>query len=266
MSTPLVDIPLPYGVTVESEQGDRMMKTIGNDPRVGNISLGLTAGPCRVAASYRGPEEAVLQLVNGNSVTQLATIPAGGGHAPSWSPSVRASGTESVSISAHPQREESPVLSRCTRSRPSPAGGGVGGADHGACRRAVRGGKKPDHEAGVPHEGQPDLRVFGGRGVRRDCHVGWYSCGEYAPQVGRLNGWATEPHEPRARRSDLQLVGCGAASGNGARRVGKPGPARVLHHQRGNGRPRPGHYPNNPRQPHPGYRGGNLVAGGGWCR
>lgn len=79
MSTPLVDIPLPYGVTVESEQGDRMMKTIGNDPRVGNISLGLTAGPCRVAASYRGPEEAVLQLVNGNSVTQLATIPAGGG-------------------------------------------------------------------------------------------------------------------------------------------------------------------------------------------
>lgn len=79
MTTPEVEIVMPYGITVESKPGDRMMKPVKDHPkRFGTSSLSLVDGPCRVAASYRGPEGGLLQLVNGNSVTVIGKIPSGG--------------------------------------------------------------------------------------------------------------------------------------------------------------------------------------------
>ena len=77
MSTPIVDIPLPYGVTVEGA-GSRNARIVTNSAQTSSdIALKLPDGPCRVAASWDGPES--VRLVHSGHGYPVV-IPAGGGY------------------------------------------------------------------------------------------------------------------------------------------------------------------------------------------
>ena len=79
MSTPIVDIPLPYGVTVEGA-GSRNARIVTNSAQTSSdIALKLPDGPCRVAASWDGPES--VRLVHSGHGYPVV-IPAGG--VPLW--------------------------------------------------------------------------------------------------------------------------------------------------------------------------------------
>lgn len=80
MTTP-VDIVMPYGVTVVGD-GSNYPAIDGDHPRkVTGSSIELTPGPCKVSASWEGPDRAILQVSNGGKTRSLATIPekTGGG-------------------------------------------------------------------------------------------------------------------------------------------------------------------------------------------
>lgn len=73
MTTP--NIVMPYGVTVESS-GDRNAQIVTNSAQASsNIALKLPDGPCRVAASWDGPES--VRLVHSGHGYPVE-IPAGG--------------------------------------------------------------------------------------------------------------------------------------------------------------------------------------------
>lgn len=76
MSTPVdLNIVMPYGVTVESD-GSRNARIVTNSAQTSSdIALKLPDGPCRVAASWDGPE-AVRLVHTGHGYP--VTIPAGG--------------------------------------------------------------------------------------------------------------------------------------------------------------------------------------------
>lgn len=75
MST-VVDIPLPYGVTVEGDGVARQVNPVTESKYASRHLVELLPGPCRVAVSWSGPESVRLTLAG---VGYPATIPAGGG-------------------------------------------------------------------------------------------------------------------------------------------------------------------------------------------
>ena len=158
MSTPIVDIPMPYGVTVRSK-GAAIPSLVGTHPKQNNnVSLKLPAGPCRIAASWEGTEEMRLVVQNQGEATSrtVATIPGGGGvHVPSWSPSEQSRATRCIS----PGRNQpaSPAPSRSIRSTSSSAprpGGGVG--DHP--ERRLYGDHAPDSAVHRDYRGRADAQ------------------------------------------------------------------------------------------------------------
>ena len=83
MTTPSVDlnIAMPYGVTVEGN-GGRSPVIVGDHPKKNNdVSLNVTPGPVRIAASWSGPES--MQVMVDNTATGesrvVATLPENGG-------------------------------------------------------------------------------------------------------------------------------------------------------------------------------------------
>ena len=129
MSTPVdLNIVMPYGVTVESA-GSRNAQIVTNSAQASsNIALKLPDGPCRVAASWDGPE-AVRLVHTGHGYP--VTIPAGGGIAPGWLLSAlrRAKRSTCRTSRLRHSRRAGAAPSRSTRSTSSSSsrGGGVNG-------------------------------------------------------------------------------------------------------------------------------------------
>lgn len=97
MTTP-IDIPMPYGVTVEGT-GFANPAIVGNHPmKDTNVALRLTPGPCRIAASWEGDEQVFVRVQNrGKSIDRtIATIRGGGGGARSVMVTVGAVAGDSV--------------------------------------------------------------------------------------------------------------------------------------------------------------------------
>lgn len=61
MTTPIPSIQMPYGVTITSN-GSAHMQVPEHPKRTAQTRLGLTPGPCRVQASYSGPESVEFRL------------------------------------------------------------------------------------------------------------------------------------------------------------------------------------------------------------
>ena len=78
MSTPVdLNIVMPYGVTVEGDGQSRKAMPVTKSSKVDSGNrLRLTSGPCRIAASWSGPEEVRVTIFG---VGYPLTIPAGGG-------------------------------------------------------------------------------------------------------------------------------------------------------------------------------------------
>ena len=84
MTTPITDVPMPYGVTVTSD-GTAYAQVPANKKSKSEFGLLLTPGPCRVQASYAGPESVELRLYGMQGKVGryglkriLEAIPAGG--------------------------------------------------------------------------------------------------------------------------------------------------------------------------------------------
>ena len=81
MSTPVdLNIVMPYGVTVEGK--DAVKTRIVTDSTYASEydNLRLPVGPCRVSASWEGPETVHLYVYSpGRGTFRKGTIPAGGG-------------------------------------------------------------------------------------------------------------------------------------------------------------------------------------------
>lgn len=129
MSTPVdLNIVMPYGYTV----GGRLDAVWQGRVDGGGAHVDLPEGPCRVMASWSGPEKAALTLVNPDKRTVLAEIPAqaGGGRAIlGWLQSVLSRATRCAS-KLHPAPQPTrPAPSRSTRypACSYPQGGGVDG-------------------------------------------------------------------------------------------------------------------------------------------
>lgn len=143
MSTPIVDIPMPYGVTVLGD-GTNIPKPAARHPKQNGVAgLSLQPGPCRVSVSWEGPEKISVILQNGPNYRTFDTIPekAGGGLVRGCSPSVRFQGTMStLSHRGGPSILGSAALSRSILSTrfSSGRGGGVGVSDSGAGGEATR--------------------------------------------------------------------------------------------------------------------------------
>lgn len=128
MSTPIdLNVVMPYGYTV-----GRVLDMVWQ-ARVdgGGAHIDLPEGPCRVMASWAGPEKAVLALVTPGARTVLAEIPAqkGGGRAIlGWLPSALSRATRYAWSAIRAPQPQRPAPSKSTRSQPSnhPQGGGVG--------------------------------------------------------------------------------------------------------------------------------------------
>lgn len=75
--TTALDFPMPYGVTVEGDGVNRTAQVIvGNRHVVRDSFVRLPDGPCRVAASWDGPQS--VRLVHAGHGYPVV-IPAGGG-------------------------------------------------------------------------------------------------------------------------------------------------------------------------------------------
>lgn len=112
MSTPLVDIPLPYGATMESN-GTRYLPLVKpHRDQMGTAGLKLPEGPCRVSFSWAEnvlPINVYMHASDGSRVRSLGTIPTGGGdHG--------AGRVESRVLRAAPRRRE-PCCGHYRRSR-----------------------------------------------------------------------------------------------------------------------------------------------------
>src|SRR5690625_4706379 len=81
MTTPIEELIMPYGVTIQGD-GTWYPKIVGDHPnKVSSAGLSLPPGPCRVAFSWAGENAAELVLANGSSVKRPARVEAkvGGG-------------------------------------------------------------------------------------------------------------------------------------------------------------------------------------------
>ena len=64
MTTPEVEIVMPYGVTLEGD-GARDAKIVGSHPQAaGDVYLNIPSGPCRIGFSWEGPEEMRCYVTN----------------------------------------------------------------------------------------------------------------------------------------------------------------------------------------------------------
>ena len=117
---------MPYGYTVGGELNATWQGRM--DGKGAHVHL--PEGPCRVSASWSGPEKAVLSLVRPDERVVLAEIPAqagGGLAAHAWSPSALSKATGyawNATRAPRPQRPE-PSKSGLCQSATSPRGGGV---------------------------------------------------------------------------------------------------------------------------------------------
>ena len=132
MSTPVdLNIAMPYGVTVEGDGQSRKAVPVTKSSKVDSGNrLRLTSGPCRIAASWSGPEEVRVTIFG---VGYPLTIPAGGGIVLRWCQSARNMATQFTwrTLPMLRFRRALAALSKCSRSASSSSdrwGGGVG--DH----------------------------------------------------------------------------------------------------------------------------------------
>lgn len=106
MTTPSVDlnIAMPYGVTVQGD-GSNYPSIVGeHSKKATNSSISLPAGPCRVAASWEGPDNISLQVVSGGKMRKLANLPekaGGGAHCHGHRRRSRRGSNPSLRIEAH---------------------------------------------------------------------------------------------------------------------------------------------------------------------
>lgn len=127
MTSPSVDIlngALPYGVTVEGKEQRNAEIITESDYKNSNLALKLPDGPCRVAASWDGPES--VRLVHSGHGYPVV-IPAGGGIVLGWLRSALQPGRQSFyrTFLPHPSHAVGAAQSRCTHSRNSNDGGGL---------------------------------------------------------------------------------------------------------------------------------------------
>lgn len=77
MTSPIEELAMPYGVTVEGD-GSWYPKIVGDHPKQAtNAGVSLPPGPCRVAFSWDGTDAAELVLINGSSVKRPARVEGG---------------------------------------------------------------------------------------------------------------------------------------------------------------------------------------------
>ena len=108
MTTPSVDlnIAMPYGVTVQGSDGVLIPTVVGAHPKKrGMEGLTLTPGPCRISASWSGPEEMRLILNTKAGLKRLLTIPAQSGGGVALSDGHLGSARRRVRLYANRQRE-----------------------------------------------------------------------------------------------------------------------------------------------------------------
>ena len=268
MTTPSVDlsIVMPYGVTVQGSDSQLIPQIVGNHPkRRDSAALYLTPGPCRISASWSGPEEMRLMLNGKNGAKRILTIPAqsgGGGHAPRWSHGEHSTANPSTCkqrAAGSPGR--TPALSRCIPSCPSSSaprrGGGVDGwADDGASRSPASHGAA-DNENCLPRGSQRRLYLAGGRSVRRDRHLAWAGGSRGCPQL-RRNRHVAAPLDHQRKRVARGAQGYGAPSFGAPRAAFLPPIQRV---EPGRKLARLG--PSHPRESHVRLRGNYFVATAG---
>ena len=160
MTSPSVDLDLagvmPYGVTVEGK-GNRNAEIVTESSfKNSNVALKLPDGPCRVVASWDGPE-AVRLVHTGHGYPVV--IPAGGGIARGWPrlAPLREKQSSCRTFLPHPSQAVAAEQSRCTHSRSSNRRGG-GLNDH-----ISRGFGR---NFAVRDSLQDGLRVLHGRGAK----------------------------------------------------------------------------------------------------
>lgn len=145
MTTPNVEIVMPYGVTVVGDGTNNPKLAAEHPKQMQNFGLTLPPGPCRIAASWEGDEKVgvVVQTNGTRNYRIVGNIPeksGGGVHVKGCSPSGRSKTTTctSTDTSSHPAPR---ALSRFTRSTSSSAprrGGGVGDrTDYGSSSEAA---------------------------------------------------------------------------------------------------------------------------------
>ena len=102
MSTPVdLNIVMPYGYTVGGEKDYAWLTRMDSN----SANIDLVPGPCRVVASWAGPEKVTLNLVRGGERIELDTIPAkaGGGSRNSRMVTVGAIEGDQVRLEASPR-------------------------------------------------------------------------------------------------------------------------------------------------------------------
>lgn len=77
MTSPIEELALPYGVTVQGD-GSWYPKIVGSHPnQVTDAGLSLPPGPCRVAISWDGQYIAELAVINGTNVRRPVRLKPG---------------------------------------------------------------------------------------------------------------------------------------------------------------------------------------------
>ena len=78
MTTP--SFVMPYGVTMQGK-GDSVPEIVGeHKKKVNLVAIALPAGPCRIAASWDGPQTVAIRVYSGGRFrSMIAEIPSGGG-------------------------------------------------------------------------------------------------------------------------------------------------------------------------------------------
>ena len=261
MTTP-VDIVMPYGVTVEG-YGSRNARIVTNSAQVSSaIALKLPDGPCRVAASWDGPE-AVRLVHTGHGYP--VEIPAGGGIAPGWLLSAlrRAKLSTCRTRQVRHSRRAGAAPSRCTRWYPSSSaprrGGGVGGGpDHGAGGETARRWHRNNAHR-LPAGRARRVPRTGTRGARFDHCLGRSGAGRSVSPVEP--GYVAESCGRDPRCGDHQEAAQGLRP-----RFLRAATVGVLPLNQGAGRWGATSGASDPRQPHDRLRGHHLVAtAGGGC-
>lgn len=131
-----IDFVMPYGVTMRGK-GDMVPEIVGeHEKKVNVVAIALPAGPCRIAASWDGPQSVTIRVYSGGRFRSvIAEIPSGGGCAPSWSPMVLSRGTGCRWARPLPLPRISAGRSKCTHSQPGNASSRGGGVDDGRIRQ-----------------------------------------------------------------------------------------------------------------------------------
>ena len=163
MTTPNVEIVMPYGVTVVGDGTNNPKLATSHPKQLQNFGLKLPPGPCRIAASWEGEENVgiVVQTNGTRNYRTVGNIPErSGGGVPvrAWSQSGPSRTTTCTSTDTNFRRARK-ALSRFTRSTSSSAprrGGGVGGG--GGFRESAGDSVLRPHRG--QHRGYSDWRRF----------------------------------------------------------------------------------------------------------